>query len=166
MPTPGADVLLRTATGERLHIAPCPHILGVATEVASAADRLALGVCSWCEKEINGVGRTYFDNLRDAMRFFGTHVGTEALIREALQGVDHDQIWIPYSRSYIALGRGGAGVAWVGKTYVVPARDSFLELPGYEAGSGGGDPVAEQFGDICETHHVARSLTGLCEYCD
>jgi hypothetical protein len=88
-----------------------------------------------------------------AMRFFGTHVGTEALIREALQGATATQ-------------SDGVGVAWVGKTYVVPARDTFVELPGYEPSSGGGDPAAELFGDICETHHVARSLTGLCDYCD
>ena len=54
-------------------------------------------VCSWCRAEIDGVGRSYHDTLEDAMRAFGCHVGTTALIRHALRSVTFDQIWLPYS---------------------------------------------------------------------
>ena len=139
-----AQPLLRTVGGARLHIAPCPHILGADVSVATAADRLAMTVCSWCQKELDGVGRRYFQTRDDAMRFFGTHVGTEGLVREALRFVDHDEVWVPNSGSYIALGREGAGVAWVGKTYVVARRGAFVELPGNEPGAGGGGSAHEE----------------------
>ncbi|HET6561562.1 MAG TPA: hypothetical protein VFG72_06780 [Marmoricola sp.] len=58
-----------------------------------------------------------------------------ATIRQTLESVSHDQVWAPNSRSYIALGADGAGVAWVGKTYVVPPRDTLVALPGYEPGA-------------------------------
>ena len=157
--------LLRTVGGARLHIAPCPHILGVAVSVASPADRLAMSVCSWCRKELDGVGRRYFGTLDDAMRYFGTHVGTEGLVREALRFVDHDEVWVPNSGSYIALGREGAGVAWIGKTYVVPRRGVLVELPGYEPGSGGGSVRMERPTETCPVHHLELPLSGFCDDC-
>jgi len=157
---------LRTANGARLHIAPCPHILGARVWSAAPSEILAMTVCSWCEAEINGVGRTYFDTLDDSLRFFGAHVGTETLIRSALRFVAHDQIWVPNSRSYIALGREGAAVAWVGKTYVVPTQGAFVALPGYQPHDGGGAPREERIGETCTRHFIARGLNGACDLCD
>lgn len=158
-------VLYRTETGARLHIAACPHVGGVLRE-ADAAERLAMTVCSWCQAEIDGVGRTYFDSLDDAMRAFGCHVGTHELIRDALRFVTYDQVWLPYSRSYIALGHEGRGVAWAGKTYVVPSVGTFVELPGYEEAYGGGTPGLERVGELCPTHFLTMSVTGVCELCE
>src|SRR5690606_33847837 len=115
-PSRPAAVLYRTASGNRPHIPACPPVGGTLRE-AGAAERLAMTVCSWCQAELDGVGRTYFGSLDDAMRAFGSHVGTHGLIRDALRFVTYDQIWLPYSKSYIALGHQGRGVAWVGKTY-------------------------------------------------
>ena len=158
--------LVRTANGTRLHIAPCPHILGAAASDATAADLFALPLCSWCEAEVDGAGRTYFDSLDDAMRFFGAHVGSKALVRDALRFVTHDRIWVPNSRSYIALGLEGATVAWVGKTYVVPLRGWIVELPGYAPHARDGSARGGRFGDPCPTHFIARSLTGVCDPCE
>ena len=80
--------------------------------------------------------------------------------------VTYDQIWVPNSRSYVALGHYGRGVAWFGKTYVVPAVGEFLELPDYSAGRGGGVPAHDQVGETCSVHFVTRSLTGVCDLCD
>ena len=159
------DTLVRTETGNRLHIAACPH-LGSEIRRATPADRLAMEVCTWCRAELDGVGRSYFDDLADAMRAFGTYAGTERLIREALRFVTYDQIWIPHSRSYVALGLEGRGVAWFGKTYVVPTTTTFVELPDYSPGHGGGSPTDKPFGETCPVHFVARSLTGVCDLCD
>ena len=164
-PEPTQEPLYRTATGERLHIGACPHILGVDVEPATPADLLAMSVCHWCRQELDGVGRTYFDTLEDAMRVFGTRAGTEGLVRDALRFVDWDQIWVPYSHSYIALGREGQGVAWVGKTYVVPHAGAFIELPGYAPGSGGGSGRDDQVGKLCPVHFITMSLTGVCDLC-
>ena len=165
-PEPAQEPFYRTAGGQRLHIAPCPYILGADVAPASPADVLALSVCDWCGKELAGVGRRYFESLGDAMRHFGTHAGTEGLIREALQFVQWDQIWVPNSASYIALGREGQGVAWVGKTYVVPHAGAFVELPGYAPGAGGGVERNERVGEPCEVHFITMSLDGRCDDCD
>lgn len=159
------DALLCSQTGAMLHIASCPHVGSVLRE-ATKEERLSMEVCSWCRAELDGVGRTYCATLEAAMRIFGTHAGTERQIREALRFVAHDQIWLPHSRSYVALGLEGRAVAWFGKTYVAPDRDTFIELPDYAAGSGGGSPRHDQLGDTCPVHHIATALTGACDLCD
>lgn len=159
------DVLYRTGTGGRLHIPGCPHI-GSSLREADKTERLAMPVCSWCRAEIDGVGRSYYDTLQDAMREFGCHVGTQTLIRHALRSVTFDQIWLPYSRSYLALGHEGRGVAWVGKTYVMPSPDLFVELPGYRDSAGGGQRTEARVGATCPAHHMTRSVTGVCELCE
>jgi hypothetical protein len=159
------ETLVRSETGGKLHIAQCPHLGGV-FRPATAAERFAMEVCSWCRAELDGVGRTYCDDLSDAMRLFGTHAGTEQLIRDALRFVDYDQIWLPNSRSYVALGREGRGVAWFGKTYVVPVAGQFIELPDYRAGLGGGALARQEVGQICPVHFLTMSLTGVCDLCD
>ena len=165
-PEPAQEPLYRTAGGKRLHIAPCPHIHDVDVELAAPANRLEMDVCHWCRQELDGVGRTYFDTLEDAMRDFGTHAGDERLVRDALRFVTWDQIWVPYSRSYIALGREGLGVAWVGKSYVELRGGQLVELPGYAPGSGGGGDRHDRVGEVCEVHFITKSLDGRCDDCD
>lgn len=159
------DALVRTETGARLHIPACPHIGGRIRE-ADPAERLEMQVCSWCQAELDGVGRTYCVDLDEAMREFGTWSGTERLIKDALRFVTWDQIWVPNSRSYVALGHEGRGVAWFGKTYVIPRRGLFVELPEYRPIHGGGAAVDGRVGELCEKHLLTRSLTGACELCD
>lgn len=159
------DVLVRSETGARLHIVACPH-LGGKVRPADAAERLAMPVCTWCQAELDGVGRTYFTDLDEAMREFGTHVSDKQRIRDALRFVTWDQVWVPNSRCYVALGHEGRGVAWFGKTYVVPSPGAFLELPGYSPAYGGGSPREERHGDVCSTHRIERSVSGACELCD
>lgn len=156
----------RTATGRRLHVPGCPHV-GSELQLATAADRLGLLVCTWCEAEVTGRGRSYYTTLDEAMRALGCHEGTQRLIREALRFVRHDAIWLPHSESYVALGYEGPGVAWVGKGYVfVKATGAFTELPGYRASRGGGSPRDERVGEVCERHFVVRGLNGSCDLCD
>ena len=155
--------LLRTEGGDRLHIAPCPHLLGHTPREATREESATMQLCFWCEKEVSGHGRTYVDSLDQAMRMFGSHVDTTRLIRRHLRDVEWDQIWIPNSRSYIALGLAGRGVAWVGKGYVMPSRDAFVPLPGFVAsGGGGGTPSQESWGEVCPVCWMQKSVTGEC----
>lgn len=155
-----------TATGRRLHVPGCPHVRSHLRQ-ASPAELAELDTCSWCRAEVGGVGRTHPRTLVDAMRSLGCHVGTQGLVVSALADVEFDEIWLPHSKSYIALGLTGRGVAWVGKGYVfVKATGAFLELPGYRAGGGGGTPRRERVGEVCKRHFEARSLTGACSRCD
>jgi hypothetical protein len=42
--------LLRTEGGQRLHIAPCPHMLGVTPREATPAERATMQLCHWCAR--------------------------------------------------------------------------------------------------------------------
>lgn len=161
----GDDVLVRTETGSRLHIPACPHLGGVFRE-ADPAERTTMAVCTWCWAELDGVGRTYCTDLDEAMREFDCQAGTRGRVRDALRFVTWDQIWLPYSRSYVALGHQGRAVAWFGKTYVVPSLGEFLELPGYREMYRGGAPADQRVGETCSKHNLTRSVTGACELCD
>lgn len=157
--------LFHTATGERLHIPPCPHVHGVQLFPAYPTTTGSRQVCTWCQAEIDGVGRTYYDSLDDAMRAFGSFAETRDRIRRETANVPHDAIWIPNSRSYIALGEGGPAVCWIGKTYVMHVRGDFVELPGYVAGAGGGTETALREGNVCPTCFTVMPITGRCDSC-
>ena len=126
--------LVRTAGGAGLHLPECPHVLGSDVHVATPGELAGVPVCGWSQAEVDGVGRRYFVSLEAAMRSFGSHAGTEHLIRAELRDVLYDEIWVPHSGSYIALGLGGFAVAWVGKTYVQLHLGRFRTLPGYAPG--------------------------------
>lgn len=162
---PEAPVLLATATGNRKHLAQCPHLVGATTIRPLATDE-NLQLCDWCSKELSGHGRTYFDDLDRALAAFKAPLENRRLIKDALRDVEHDQIWMPYSSSYVALGLGGRGVAWTGKTYVVPAPGFSIELPGFiDAARSAGSAANDRWGGLCVQCFHQRSVTGACE-CD
>ncbi len=154
--------LYRTGPGGRLHMRACPHLVGKDVVVATPADG---EICSICQRELAGEGRRYFPSLADALKEFGAARMNWPLIHEHLADVEHDQVWIVASGSYIALGRSGRAVAWAGRTYVNPSAAEFIELPGYRGGGGGGSPVVSTWGEKCEVHHVLRSRSGACGMC-
>jgi hypothetical protein len=165
-PSDAQPPLVRTATGQRLHIPGCPHV-GSALQPATAMGHHALAVCTRCRAELAGQGRTYYATLEDALRALGCNEGTHRLIRDALRVVPFDQVWLPHSESYVALGLDGPGIAWVGKGYAfVKATGAFVELPGYRASRGGGAPLDVRWGATCDRHFVARPITGACDLCD
>lgn len=154
-----------TATGARKHLAQCPHLVGATTSRPLLASE-ELELCDWCSKELSGHGRTYFDDLDAALAAFKAPLENRRLIKDALRAIEHDQIWMPYSSSYVALGLAGRGVAWTGKTYVVPAPGFSIELPGYIATEA--DTTVrrdERWGGLCLRCFHQRSVTGACA-CD
>jgi hypothetical protein len=160
-----AMTIVRTAGGLGLHLPDCPHVHNCVVHDATAEELESVPVCGWSQAELDGVGRRYFPSLEAAMRYFGSHAGTERRIRHHLRDVLFDQIWVPYSGSYIAFGLGGAGVAWVGKSYVA-FRDGRLEtLPGYAPGGGGGTPAQQRHGETCTSCGLAMPLVGGCDFC-
>lgn len=154
--------LVATAGGGRSHLPQCPHVVG---RDARPVER-DLPLCDWSAREVAGVGRTYFAHLDAALAAYRVPVGNRALIRAALHGVEHDAVWMPNSCSYVALGLRGRGVAWTGKTYVVPAPGRSQELPGYVgAARDAGRSTAGTWGETCPDCHTTRSRSGACA-CD
>lgn len=154
-----------TATGGRKHLAQCPHLLDkVVLEVPVSDER---PVCDGCQKEIAGHGRTYFDDLDAALDVYRAPVENRHLIKQHLADVVFDQIWMPYSDSYVALGRQGRGVAWTGKNYVEPVPGTRVLLPGYagaQHGAGQPNPNAA-WGPICPETFIAHPVNGACPDC-
>lgn len=156
------EKLFRTATGQRLHLRPCPHIHGADVVEDTVG---SLDVCDWSQAELTGAGRTYYDVLDDALQAFGAPVEVIARIRQEVGTLAHDSIWIPNSRSYVAIGRGGPAVCWIGKTYVMHVGGEFIELPGYAPGGGGGQVVLQREGGVCPTCWTTMPVTGRCDVC-
>ena len=159
------EVLVRTRGGGKLHIRGCSHLdwtseLLVATEQDAETREL----CAECAAELNGHGRTPFDDLERAMEAFGLPVEVRARVRELVAHVDADRIWIPYSRSYVALGKNGARAVYIGKTYVW-IDGELTTLPGYAPGGGGGTPSNERDRPICPTCGYELPGTGICDDC-
>ena len=124
-----------------------------------------MDICEWCASEICGLGRTYYDNLEDAMRAFGTYASTKELVRSAVKNVDYDSIWIPYSNSYIALGRNGLGVGWILRT-VMQLDGRTIELPDYSPRSRTSSGDADSRGQVCTRCFIEMPLSGVCDNCD
>lgn len=155
--------LYKTATGQRLHLRQCPHVLGCELiEVVEGSH----DICSWCLAEISGVGRTPHTSIEDALRDMGAPEVVVPVLARHLRTVEHDDIWVPFSRSYVALGKAGRGVAWAGITYVAFRDRPPVLLPEYvAAGRSAGTPLRDAWGDVCPRHFLARSLSGECEGC-
>lgn len=151
-----------TETGGRKHLAQCPHLVG--KQVAPVAPERSLEVCDWCSRELSGHGRTVYEHLDAALDALGAPVQNRALIKDALKGVEHDSVYLPYSASYLGLTLGGKGVAWSGKTYVVPAPGQYVTLPDYNGSEhkGLGGDGEKAWGDTCHGCFQKRSLSGEC----
>lgn len=68
--------------------------------------------------------------------------------RENLKFVTCDEIWLPHSKSYVALGLDGRAVASFGKTYVWVGGNR-IDLPGYVAGRHAGRGDQPAYGETC-----------------
>ena len=151
-----------TENGGRKHLAQCPYVVGARTR--PVRDDEQLPVCDWCGRELSGHGRRYFDDLDRALEAFRAPLENRALIKAELRGVEHDSIWLPYSGSYVALGLEGRGLAWTGKTYVVPRPGVSIALHGYADSTRGGRQGAEQRrGVVCSGCWTLKAVSGACE---
>jgi hypothetical protein len=150
-----------TENGGRKHLAQCPHVVGATTRPVRGDEELP--VCDWCARELSGHGRRYYDDLDLALEAFRAPLENRRLIKAELRHVEHDAIWLPYSASYVALGLDGRGVAWTGKTYVVPRPGVSIPLHGYTPSARGGHTRAEPRPTaVCPSCWLVTSATGVC----
>lgn len=155
----------RTASATRTHLVDCPHLVGREVVAVDAPDFGTHPLCEWSRDQLDGTGRSHPATLDDAMRDQGTPVHSRPLIKQYLEGVDHDEIWLPYSRSYVALGRDGRAVATFGKAWIWIRDVGRFDLPGYRGSSGEGRRVAPTYGDSCPRCFLQMPLSGTCDQC-
>ena len=94
-----------------VHLAECPHLVGKQWHPATESEIDELRLCQWSQDQLSGHGRSHPATLEDAMREQGTPADAVPLIKEHLRFVTYDEIWLPYSRSYVALGLEGRAIA-------------------------------------------------------
>jgi hypothetical protein len=157
--------LFRTQGGGRLHIRPCPHIHGVDVIAATAADAAERPVCNWCAGELAGEGRTYHASVEEALADIGAPQHATPELARLLKLVGFHDVFVPFSRSYVAVASGGKSIAWAGKTYVDYRDRPLVTLPDYAPGGGGGVERSQRHGQTCPDCFTLRSLTGDCA-CD
>jgi hypothetical protein len=159
--------LYRAAGGGRLHIPPCPHVRGVELQEVLPGDERGQEICSWCEPEIAGQGRSYHPTLNDALRAFGSYSDTSAMIRGFAQGRRARRDLDPEQPLLCRARARRSDRAWFRKTYVRPAgRDGQqVELPGYEGGGAAGESDVNRVGAMCPTCFIEMPVTGVCANC-
>ena len=159
-PDSSTQTLYRTDGGQRAHLRGCPHIVGLDVVPVPDGDT-SLPVCRWTRAELAGAGRIPQKTLDGALREFGASPLARPKIVKLLKGVEHDAVYLPQSRSYVALSLRDRSVAWAGKTYV-QIGEEFVPLPDYQGGAGGGPFVSELWGEPCEECFQERARNGTC----
>lgn len=158
-----SETLYKTIGGQRIHLRGCPHIVGLEVVPVEPGDT-SVPVCRWTRAELDGVGRIPQKTIDGALREFGASPEVRPRLVKLLKGLKWDSVYLPQSRSFVALSLEDHPVAWAGKTYV-QIGEEFVPLPEYQAGVGGGAFVSELWGEPCPECFMQRSMNGTCT-CD
>ncbi|WP_144722165.1 hypothetical protein [Cellulosimicrobium sp. TH-20] len=167
--------LFRTKSRGRLHIRGCSHLVDTIDLVeADDRDRVELDLCSECDKEIHGVGRTEYASLDEAFEALRFPVENRPLMRDIAGLVSFTKVWAPQSRSYIGVGHldGRPAVAYFNRRFVdVRLSDGGYkrhEMPNFTRGVGGvvKAGVAERPVVMCPSCSTQLPATLVCDNCD
>ncbi|MFF2620317.1 hypothetical protein [Oerskovia jenensis] len=168
--------LYRTASGGRLHVRGCSHLTWTASDAlleATPADRAEAELCTACDDEIHGRGRTVFASLDSAFEALNLPVANRVRMREIAVHIDFDVVWAPASRSYVCIGfdDGRPAAAYFNRGFVDVYRGpndyERTEMPNFGGGGGGGVRRApEKEPASCQSCSILLPATGTCDYCD
>ena len=174
---PVEEELYKASTRGRLHVRGCSHLQDTEPSRlvrADATDRATLQVCSECDKEIRGIGRTEYPSLDVAFEALRFPVGHRLRMREIAAGVDFTKVWAPQSRSYVGVGHldGRPAAAYFNRGFV----DVRLDEGGYErhpmptyAGGGRADAghrPGEREASTCPSCFMELPMNGVCDSCE
>lgn len=119
-------------------------------------------------------GRTYFTSLEAALSDFAPPVENRPRIRELVAAIDSESIYIPPSRTYIAIvPRSGGRIVAIHYGYVDGLRDAdgvlYGEaLPVNALRDGGSTRVdrADETQGVCPSCFIALPTSGVCDACE
>jgi hypothetical protein len=157
-----------------LHLGGCPRLdtgaranfMSWATP-ASHAQRAKNPLCKWCEAELSGKRRTYYETLDAALKALGLVTYEDRLqVHTVLEGIEFDYVWIPAGGSYVALQRDRNIVREIHKGYLDGHDIERVEFPWFRTRDRGGKRTENRRGESCPRCGLERSLTGGCDNCD
>ncbi len=124
-----------TADASMLHTRECPHLgaSALASLVPAASHQLkTLPMGSWCRDLLDGGRRQNYPNLEAAMEALPLPLENRHRVRQFAAKLSYAQIWVPASRSYIAVsaGPGSPCLAYFNKGFVDVHRPSSLRRDG------------------------------------
>ncbi|PWD49919.1 hypothetical protein C8046_03705 [Serinibacter arcticus] len=128
--------------------------------------------CVWTADELAGTGREYFDDPEAALEALPLALENRPAARELIATHDHDEIWIPNSRQYIAFApTGRSGLLFVNRGFadvrVGAGAYARTEFPTFSGGSPATGRSARAVAEpvVCPVHHMTLPASGLCDDC-
>ncbi|MCP2262815.1 hypothetical protein ACFQHV_00325 [Promicromonospora thailandica] len=118
-----ADLLFRVPRGRVLHGRGCRRLSAdhqAALLPATELDRQKFTVCKECLVSLAGPGRGDFDSFDAALEALPVPAAHRPAMRVIAEGLDTTRVWIPSSRSYVAVsaGPGHEASAYFNKGFV------------------------------------------------
>ncbi|MDR7384400.1 hypothetical protein [Promicromonospora iranensis] len=169
------DSLFRVPKGKMLHARECQHLTEKSLAVLEPATELDVAkfpICSSCRDALSTGGRELFSSFDVALEALPVPVEHRPRMRKIVSGLHRVRIWIPASRSYIAVspGAGVSASAYFNKGFVdVHQEDGGYKrewMPGH-ASSGTSSKVSQAPEPlVCPIHSVQLPATGICDDCE
>jgi hypothetical protein len=170
------ELLYRVPYGKVLHGKDCQHLSAdrlAALQPATELDRQKFKVCKTCLVGLSGSNRDDFDSFDAALEALPVPVAHRPVMREIAEGLDKTRIWIPSSRSYVAVspGPGHEVSAYFNKGFVDLHQDGggykrvlMAGFSGKQTSSFAHAPDAAPAS--CPSCYMQLPATGRCDACD
>ncbi|MCP2264381.1 hypothetical protein ACFQHV_23835 [Promicromonospora thailandica] len=178
LPTPpdvDLDSLFRVPQGKMLHARECQHLTEKSLAVLEPATELDLAkypICSSCRDALSTGGRTHYTSFDTALEALPVPLEHRPRMREIAAALDTARIWIPASRSYIAVsaGQGIEAAAYFNKTFVDLHQEGGGYdrewMPGHRTARQASEATLERLPPVCPTCSFQLPASGHCDNCD
>ena len=170
------ELLYRVPYGRGLHGKDCQHIAAdrlASLQPATELDRQKFKICKTCVDALAGSDRDDFDSFDAALEALPIAMAQRAAMREIAEGLDKTRIWIPSSRSYVAVspGPGHEVTAFFNKGFVDVQQDGggykrvlMAGFSGTQTNTFAHAPDAAPAS--CPSCYMQLPATGRCDSCD
>lgn len=166
------ESLFRVPQGKMLHARECQHLTEKSLALLEPATELDLAkypICSSCRDALSTGGRTHYTSFDAALEALPVPLEHRPRMREIAASLDTTRIWMPASRSYIAVsaGPGIEAAAYFNKTFVdLHQQGGGYErewMPGRRATRSAGEVVPAKRPPVCPTCFVELPASGRCD---
>lgn len=170
------ELLFRVPYGKVLHGRDCTHLSAdrlASLQPATELDKQKFKVCKTCLVALSGAAPDDFDSFEAALEALPIPAVHRSVMREIAEGLDKSRIWIPSSRSYVAVspGPGQEASAFFNKGFVDVQQDGggykrilMAGFSGTQTNTFAHAPDAAPAS--CPGCYMQLPATGRCDSCD